>query len=50
MTKLLFRVSTTDPTIFAGIPLLLVMVALLASWMPSRRAGKVDPLIALRQG
>ena len=48
MNKLLFEVSATDPTIFASIPLLLVLVALLACWLPARRATKVNPLTALR--
>ncbi len=48
MKELLFGVSTTDPATFALITLLLVVVALIASCIPARRATKVDPLAALR--
>jgi putative ABC transport system permease protein len=48
MKGLVFEVSTTDPTIFAALSLFLVGVAVLASYVPARRASRVDPVTALR--
>jgi ABC-type antimicrobial peptide transport system permease subunit len=48
MSSLLFGVSSTDPLTYAAMAGILLAVTALATWIPARRAARVDPMIALR--
>ena len=48
LSQLLFEVNATDPFAFSAVAILLAVMALLACYLPARRATRVDPLVALR--
>jgi putative ABC transport system permease protein len=50
LASLLFGIRADDPLTFVLVPLLLLLVAILASYLPARRAVQVDPILPLRQG
>ncbi len=49
LASMLFGIHATDPLTFAGVALLLIAVAVLACWIPARKATQIDPMVALRQ-
>jgi putative ABC transport system permease protein len=49
LTSMLYGVSPSDPVTFVGVSFLLAMVALLACYLPARRAARIDPMIAIRE-
>ena len=48
LQALLYETSAVDPVVFAGVSAVLIAICLLASWLPARRAGRIDPMGALR--
>ncbi len=48
MEAIMFNVSPTDPATFTGVTVFLLAVGILATYLPARRAAKVDPVVALR--
>lgn len=50
ISTVLYGVRAIDPEVFLAVPLILMVVVLLASYIPARRAAKVNPIVALREG
>jgi putative ABC transport system permease protein len=48
LAQLLYGVSTSDPLVYLAVPAFLLVTALVASYIPARRASRIDPLVALR--
>jgi ABC-type lipoprotein release transport system permease subunit len=48
MSSVVFGISPRDPLTFAALPMAIVLVTLLASYLPARRAARVDPVVAMR--
>jgi ABC-type antimicrobial peptide transport system permease subunit len=49
LTSILFQVQPNDPLVYLGVAVLLGLITLVASYVPARRASRIDPLAALRQ-
>jgi putative ABC transport system permease protein len=49
LTNMLFRVQPNDPAVYLAVAVLIGLVALVASYVPARRASRIDPLTAIRQ-
>ena len=49
LRTLLFEVSPSDPCVFVAVTAVLAMVAMLAAWLPARRATRLEPVVALRE-
>ncbi|HWP71808.1 MAG TPA: ABC transporter permease [Gemmatimonadaceae bacterium] len=50
LRTMLFEVTTTDPLTYVGMVVILALAVMVASWIPARRASRVDPVVALRKG